>query len=41
VLATGKRSYGSYGNYYLQTRRREIGMDTRNEMCRANEKGDK
>jgi hypothetical protein len=22
------------------TRRRELGMDLRNEMCRANEKGD-
>ena len=29
-------TYGNYGTHYQAARRREIGMDTRNEMCRAN-----
>jgi hypothetical protein len=32
-------SYRNHGNQ--QARRREIGMDTRNEMCKATKKGDK
>jgi hypothetical protein len=42
VLATGKRSYGSYVNHYPQARRkRERRMDSRKEMCKGTEKGDK
>ncbi|CAN5659581.1 hypothetical protein BH18ACT11_BH18ACT11_22000 [soil metagenome] len=34
-------TYGNHGNHYQAARRREIGMDTRNEMCKGTEKGDK
>jgi len=33
-------TYGNYGNHYQLVRRSELGMDSRNEMCRVNEKGD-
>jgi hypothetical protein len=41
VPSKRKATYGNYGNHYQVARRREIGMDSRNEMCRVNEKGDK
>jgi hypothetical protein len=40
VASKRKATYGSYGNHYQAARRREIRMDSRNEMCRENEKGD-
>jgi hypothetical protein len=33
-------TYGNRENHDRDARRREIGMQTRNEMCRVNEKGD-
>lgn len=34
-------SYGNHENNYPSARRRGIGMDSRKQMCKANEKGDK
>jgi hypothetical protein len=37
-----KATHENDGNHHQDARRREIGMDTRNEMCTYNEKkGDK
>jgi hypothetical protein len=35
-----KATYEKRGNLYQDARRREVGMNSRNEMCKANEKGD-
>jgi hypothetical protein len=35
-----KAAYGRYGTHYQVTRRRELGMDQRNQGCKTNEKGD-
>jgi hypothetical protein len=41
VASKREATYGSYGNHYQVARRRELGMDTRNEMCKGTKKGDK
>jgi hypothetical protein len=41
VASKREATYGNYGNHYQVARRRELGMDTRNEMCKGTKKGDK
>jgi hypothetical protein len=36
VPSKRKATYEKHGNLYQVARRTEVGMDTRNEMCRAN-----
>jgi hypothetical protein len=40
VPSKRKATYEKHGNLYQAARRRELRMDSRNEMCRVNEKGD-
>jgi hypothetical protein len=41
VPLKGEATYEKHGNHYQDARRRELGMDSRNEMCKGTEKGDK
>jgi hypothetical protein len=36
VSSKGEATYEKRGNLYQVARRRELGMDSRNEMCRVN-----
>jgi hypothetical protein len=36
VPSKRKATYEKHGNLYQDARRSEVGMDTRNEMCRVN-----
>jgi hypothetical protein len=41
VPSKREATYGNYGNHYQVARRREIGMESRKQMCKGTEKGDK
>jgi hypothetical protein len=36
TASKGEATYRKHGNHYQVARRTEVGMDTRNEMCKAN-----
>jgi hypothetical protein len=40
VPSKRKATYEKHGNLYQVARRREIGMDSRKQMCKGTEKGD-
>jgi hypothetical protein len=40
VASKREATYEKRGNHYQDARRRELGMDTRNQVCKGTEKGD-